>query len=114
MLTRRTAGTVWSSVHTSTLAPEARLLVLGFAGGAIPSVNVNRLLLRNAGVLGVGWREFVTTHPQALDDAARGVSELVSAGLRPPAPQRFPLAEGRSALEGLAAGRVYGKAVLEP
>ncbi len=35
------------------LAIDGKLLVIGFAAGAIPSVKVNRLLLRNAGVLGV-------------------------------------------------------------
>src|SRR5208282_4342930 len=35
------------------LAPEGRLLVLGFSGGEIPAVKVNRLLLGNTGVLGV-------------------------------------------------------------
>jgi NADPH2:quinone reductase len=39
---------------------------------------------------------------------------LVASGLRPPAPQRYPLAEGRAALEALAAGEVYGKVILEP
>jgi len=38
------------------LAPEGRLLVLGFAGGEIPVVKVNRLLLGNTGVLGVDAR----------------------------------------------------------
>ena len=36
------------------LATEGRLLVIGFAAGGIPTVKVNRLLLRNVGVLGVG------------------------------------------------------------
>lgn len=97
-----------------TLAPEGRLLVLGFAGGGIPSVKVNRLLLRNAGVLGVGWREFLMTHPEAGDTCARGVAELVAAGLRPPQPHVFPLAEGRAALEMLSTGKVFGKAALSP
>ena len=35
------------------LAPEGRLLVIGFAGGGIPTVKVDRLLMRNVGVLGV-------------------------------------------------------------
>ncbi|MFZ4372828.1 MAG: NADPH:quinone oxidoreductase family protein [Mycobacterium sp.] len=96
------------------LAIEGRLLVLGFAAGAIPSVKVNRLLLRNAGVLGVGWREFVMANPGVQAEYGRGVGELVASGLRPPAPQRYPLAEGRAALEALAAGEVYGKVVLEP
>lgn len=96
------------------LAVEGRLLVLGFAAGSIPSVKVNRLLLRNAGVLGVGWREFLMAHPEVQDEYARGVGELVTAGLRPPVPQCFPLEQGRAALEALASGKVYGKVVLEP
>ncbi len=97
-----------------TLAVEGRLLVIGFAAGGIPTVKVNRLLLRNAGVLGVGWREYLMANPGAAQEYADGVAQLVSNGLRPPAPQRFPLAVGRAALEGLAAGQVFGKLVLEP
>lgn len=95
-----------------TLATEGRLLVIGFAAGGIPSVKVNRLLLRNAGVLGVGWREYLMTNPGAQQEYGEGVARLVSEGLRPPAPQCFPLERGREALESLAAGRVLGKAVL--
>lgn len=96
------------------LAVEGRLLVLGFAAGSIPSVKVNRLLLRNAGVLGVGWREYLMANLNAATEYGRGVGELVAAGLRPPEPQRYPLEQGRAALESLAAGGVHGKAVLEP
>jgi NADPH2:quinone reductase len=96
------------------MATEGRLLVLGFAAGSIPAVKVNRLLLRNVGVLGVGWREFLMAYPDAQAEYGRGVGELVAAGLRPPAPQRYPLSQGRAALESLAAGGVYGKVVLEP
>ena len=96
------------------LAIEGRLLVLGFAAGAIPSVKVNRLLLRNAGVLGVGWREFVMANPGVQAEYGRGVGQLVTDGLRPPAPQRYSLSDGRAALEALAAGEVYGKVILEP
>ena len=96
------------------LAIEGRLLVLGFAAGSIPTVKVNRLLLRNAGVLGVGWREFIMANPNAQAEYGRGVGELVAAGLQPPAPQRYPLSEGCAALEALAAGEVFGKVILEP
>ena len=41
------------------LATEGRLLVLGFAAGGIPTVKVNRLLLRNVSVVGVGLGEFI-------------------------------------------------------
>jgi NADPH2:quinone reductase len=97
-----------------TLAPEGRLLVIGFAAGGIPTVKVNRLLLRNAGVLGVGYGEFIRTNPDAQADVTAGLAALVADGLKPPPPQRYPLAEGRAALESLARGGVLGKVVLEP
>lgn len=97
-----------------TLAVEGRLLVIGFAAGGIPTVKVNRLLLRNAGVLGVGWREYLMARPGAQQEYGDGVARLVASGLRPPEPQQYPLAEGRAALESLASGGVFGKVVLQP
>ncbi|HEX3546416.1 MAG TPA: NADPH:quinone oxidoreductase family protein [Mycobacterium sp.] len=96
------------------LATEGRLLVLGFAAGGIPTVKVNRLLLRNVAVIGVGWGEFVNRNPGAQSLFGFGVKNLVEAGLRPPPPMRFPLSKGREALESLADGGVLGKVVLEP
>ncbi len=97
------------------LATEGRLLVIGFAsGGGIPTVKVNRLLLRNVSVVGVGLGEFINRTPGAQAEIGAGLTRLVEAGLRPPAPVRFPLSDGRAALESLAAGGVHGKLVLEP
>jgi NADPH2:quinone reductase len=96
------------------LATEGRLLVIGFAGGGIPTVKVNRLLLRNVSVVGVGYGEFVNRKPGSQAVFEFGVTELVKAGLRPPPPVRFPLSEGRAALQSLADGGVLGKVVLEP
>jgi NADPH2:quinone reductase len=97
------------------LATEGRLLVLGFAsGGGIPSVKVNRLLLRNVSVVGVGLGEFINRTPGAQVEIGEGLGKLVEAGLRPPPPVRYPLSEGRAALESLASGGIKGKVVLEP
>lgn len=97
------------------LAPEGRLLVLGFAsGGGIPTVKVNRLLLRNVSVVGVGLGEFINRFPETRAEIGSGLADLVAAGLRPPEPVRYPLAEGREALQQLADGGIHGKLVLEP
>lgn len=96
------------------LATEGRLLVVGFAAGGIPTVKVNRLLLRNVSVIGVGYGEYVNRTPGAQALFEFGVAELVKAGLRPPPPLRFPLAKGADALQTLADGGVLGKVVLEP
>jgi NADPH2:quinone reductase len=96
------------------LAIEGRLLVIGFAAGGIPTVKVNRLLLRNVAVIGVGYGEYVNRKPGSQAVFEFGVGELVKAGLRPPPPVRFPLSKGAEALQSLADGAVLGKVVLEP
>lgn len=96
------------------LATEGRLLVIGFAAGGIPTVKVNRLLLRNIAVIGVGYGEYVNRVPGSQSVFEFGVAQLVRAGLRPPPPLRFPLADGAEALQTLADGGVLGKLVLEP
>jgi len=97
-----------------TLAIEGRLLVIGFAAGGIPTVKVNRLLLRNVSVIGVGYGEYVSRRPGSQAVFEFGVAELVKAGLRPPPPVRFPLSKGAEALQSLADGGVLGKVVLQP
>lgn len=97
-----------------TLATDGRLLVIGFAAGGIPTIKVNRLLLRNVGVLGVAYGEYINRDPASAEVFAAGLNKLVSAGLRPPPPMRFPLSEASAALEALADGAVFGKLVLEP
>ena len=96
------------------LDTEGRLLVIGFAAGGIPTVKVNRLLLRNISVVGVGYGEYVNRKPGSHAVFEFGVGELVKAGLRPPPPMRYPLSEGSAALQSLADGGVLGKVVLEP
>ncbi|MDG4667401.1 NADPH:quinone oxidoreductase family protein [Mycobacterium sp. 236(2023)] len=96
------------------MATEGRLLVIGFAAGGIPTVKVNRLLLRNVSVVGVGWGEFVNRNPGAQAAVGAALAKLVDEGLRPPAPVRFPLADGAAALQALADGEINGKLVLEP
>ena len=96
------------------LAIEGKLLVIGFAAGGIPSVQVNRLLLRNVSVVGVAWGEYLNKVPGSAALFASGLSQLVFLGLKPPPPQRYPLSEAPEALQCLADGGVLGKLVLEP
>ncbi len=96
------------------IAPGGRLIVLGFAGGGIPTIKVNRLLLRNVGILGAGWGEWLRTHPGALREVVAGLAELVDGGLRPPVMGTLPLEQAGQALERLESGGVFGKIVLVP
>ena len=95
------------------LAPEGRLLVLGFAGGEIPVVKVNRLLLGNIGVLGVASREFFEQRPAIVAELWTQLMELRRTGaLADPPVEAYPFADAREALRALADRKARGKIVL--
>ena len=95
------------------LRPDGRLVVVGFAGGAIPEVKVNRLLLRNVGVLGAAWREFILSEPGFVAEAHAGLSALIADGrLAPLLGATYPLEDGAQALRDLADRKAVGKLVL--
>src|SRR6202012_3156363 len=74
------------------LAPGGRLLVIGFTGGEIPTVKVNRLLLNNIDVVGVGWGAWAGTHPDALTEQWADLERLLASGqLPPPEAVGYPL-----------------------
>jgi len=95
------------------LAPEGRLLVLGFTGGEIPTVKVNRLLLGNTGVLGVASREFFEQRPATVAELWGQLTELRGAGkLADPPVEPYPFRDARGALRAIADRRARGKVVL--
>lgn len=65
------------------LAAGGRLLVIGFTGGEIPTVKVNRLLLNNIDVVGVGWGAWSLTHPDALAQQWSQLERLLRSGKLP-------------------------------
>ena len=95
------------------LAPAGRLLVVGFTGGEIPTVKVNRLLLNNIDVVGVGWGAWTMRHPGALQEQWEGLAELLRSGrLAPPQPEVYPLDEAAAAVASLENRTARGKVVL--
>lgn len=95
------------------LRPDGRLVVVGFAGGAIPQVKTNRLLLRNVGVLGAAWREYILKDPAFVAEAAAGLGALIDDGrLTPLIGTTYRLEDGPQALRDLADRRAVGKLVI--
>ncbi|WP_028661431.1 NADPH:quinone oxidoreductase family protein [Saccharomonospora saliphila] len=95
------------------LAPEGRLLVIGFTAGEIPTVKVNRLLLNNISVVGVGWGAFWRTRPEYLRQQWDEVRPLLEQGrLAPPIGATYPLDDVATALADLDGRRALGKIVL--
>ncbi|MGD1254439.1 NADPH:quinone oxidoreductase family protein [Mycobacterium seoulense] len=95
------------------LAPGGRLLVVGFTGGDIPTVKVNRLLLNNIDVVGVGWGAWTATHPNALAEQWAGLEKLLSSGrLAAPTPEVYPLDQAAAAVASLENRTAKGKVVV--
>ncbi|GAA4101695.1 NADPH:quinone oxidoreductase family protein [Nonomuraea soli] len=89
-----------------------RLLVIGFAGGAIPRLPANQVLLRNRSVVGVDWGAWAVTH--AGENRALLEELLLLDGLDPVAPETRPLAGAGQAMDDLIGRRITGKLVLVP
>lgn len=95
------------------LAAGGRLLVIGFTGGEIPTVKVNRLLLNNIDVVGVGWGAWSLTHPDALAQQWSQLERLLRSGkLPPPEPVVYPLDQAAAAIASLENRTAKGKVVL--
>jgi NADPH2:quinone reductase len=97
----------------SLAGPEGRLITLGFAGGEVPAVKVNRLLLGNTGVLGAASREFFEQQPATVAGLWAQLLTLRRAGmLRDPPIQTYPFGDARGALRAIAHRQATGKVLL--
>ncbi len=96
------------------LAPQGRLLVLGFASGAgIPEVKVNRLLLNNVDVRGVGWGAFAMVRPGYMQEQWGRLVPMMDAGaVKPPIGKTYALEEFGQALIDMDERRTLGKSVV--
>jgi NADPH:quinone reductase len=95
------------------LGSLGRLLVVGFTGGAIPEVRVNRLLLNNIDVRGVGWGAFAMVRPGFMRRQWEELLPMLASGVvDPPVATTYPVEDVSRALTDLAERRVLGKTVL--
>ncbi len=95
------------------IAWSGRLVVVGFAGGTIPELALNRLLLKNATVMGLFVGTYIKHAPALLAAADDDLVRRYESGeLRPRVHRTFPLAETGSALVALAGRKTWGKVVV--
>lgn len=97
------------------LRRRGRLLIVGFTAGVIPEVKVNRLLLGNLDVVGVGWGAYWLEEPsypaEQWDDL---LPDLRAGRLLPPIGARHPLEDAAEAVASLEERRATGKVLLVP
>jgi NADPH2:quinone reductase len=92
---------------------DARLLVVGFAGGTIPQIPANRILLKELDVLGVYWGDWASRNPQRNRANFDAMFALMAAGkLHPRVDATYAFADAPQAIADLHERRLVGKGVV--
>ena len=99
-------------LSTKVIAPEGRLLVVGFASGRIPALPANRALLKNMSLVGVFWGRHCDENPGYLEAQQKRLFSKFTAGeIDPPVGATFPFEAVPDGIRALANRKVRGKAV---
>lgn len=96
------------------LAVDGRVIVVGFTGGPIPEVRVNRLLLTNTEIVGAAWGPYTRVDPTMPQAVHAALVPMIERGVvKPLVGPRFALADAPDALRVLESRAAIGKVVLE-
>src|SRR5215472_7981560 len=95
------------------LAPEGRLIIIGFAGGSIPSVATNRVLFRNIDIVGAAWGAFLERHPEIRAGTHEDLLRMAADGFVDPfVGAELPLERAADAVRLIGDRQAVGKVVL--
>jgi NADPH2:quinone reductase len=98
---------------TKVVAFEGRIVVVGFAGGAIQAVNAGHALVKNYGVLGLHWALYAQRRPELVQAAHVELTRLVDEGrIRPVVGEVVPFEDAPAAVQRLADGATTGRLVI--
>jgi NADPH:quinone reductase len=98
---------------TKCIAFEGRIVVVGFASGAVGVARANHALVKNYSIDGLHWGLYATKAPQLIVDAHRELTALADAGkVRPIIGETLPFDRAAAAIEALAGGETVGRLVV--
>lgn len=93
--------------------PGGRMLAIGFAGGEVPKVPLNQLLVRNVSVIGFWWGGYLSFAPEELTGSLATLLQWYAGGrLRPHVSQVLPFDRLPEGLEAIRSRKATGKIVL--
>jgi NADPH2:quinone reductase len=102
-------------LSTKCIAFGGRLLAIGFASGTIPSIQVNRVLLKNISIVGLHWGAYRTHDPGKITETTADLFALYEKGaIRPVVSSVRPLRDAAAALDEIATRKSIGKVLLRP
>lgn len=100
---------------TKCIAFEGRILIIGFAGGTIPTPGLNHALIKNYSIIGLHWGLYKQYNQQAIADCHEELTRLAASGaIRPLISERLSLADVADGLGRLGEGGTVGRLVFQP
>lgn len=106
-------GGDFSDPALRSLGPDGRFLVVGFAGGSIPSIPLNLTLLKRCSIVGVNWGGYIAANPAEAAPVMRALMNWIEEGkLKPAAGESFPLDDAGAAMMKMLNRQALGKIVV--
>ncbi|MFC7304666.1 NADPH:quinone oxidoreductase family protein [Streptomyces monticola] len=100
---------------TKCVAFEGRILVVGFASGAIPTPGLNHALVKNYSIVGLHWGLYNTKDPRAVRHCHDTLTELAAKGaIKPLISERVALKDAAAAVQRVADGITTGRVAVVP
>lgn len=97
------------------IAPDGRILIIGFASGDVPQIPANHLLVKNVTVIGYWWGAYRKLNPALMRASMNeAVTWWAEGRLSPHVSATLPLAQAEEALAMLKNRASTGKLVLVP
>ncbi|MFH9419407.1 NADPH:quinone oxidoreductase family protein [Streptomyces sp. NPDC017529] len=97
------------------VAFEGRIVVVGFASGAVPAPGLNHALVKNYSILGLHWGLYGTKDPAAVDACHEELAKLAAQGvIKPLIGGRVPLSGAAEAVQRVFDGTTTGRLVVVP
>ncbi|MEX0327867.1 MAG: NADPH:quinone oxidoreductase family protein [Ruegeria sp.] len=95
--------------------PEGRLLPIGFAGGEVPQIPANHLLVKNLSVIGFYIGSYLTFRPAVVKDSFSTLFRWYGEGkIKPHISHVLPLGDVAKGLQFLKDRKSTGKVVITP
>lgn len=95
------------------IAFEGRILVIGFAGGSVPQIPANHLLVKNVDVIGVNWPAYAELNPRVMTASFETLMQwVVDGAITPHVSATYPLGRAVEALNQVVGRRSTGKVVI--
>ncbi|MGJ3558754.1 NADPH:quinone oxidoreductase family protein [Streptomyces sp. INA 01156] len=97
------------------VAFEGRIVIVGFAGGTIPSPALNHALVKNYSILGLHWGLYNTKNPKLVQHCHEQLTHLAARGaVKPLVSERVPLTGAADAVQRVADGVTTGRVAVLP